>query len=183
MSSWAVVLSLSVLYLLCCPCDFSLLESWYYRDTWPGSSLSSRRAPRQTCHGRGANLRPPAQQAAALPKELSRQLIRWLFGTSTWPGARGAAILYSNIPVCPWVPLRAANRKRSSAVHWLTTILKMWLVDLQGLYSLKSKCTVHNTFYMTPHYISMKFNLFWLQCEWVFFIVLLNSVRHMCRIM
>jgi hypothetical protein len=53
-------------------------------------SLSSRRAPRQTCHGRGANLRPPAPQADALPKELSRQLISWLFGTSTWPEA-GAA--------------------------------------------------------------------------------------------
>ncbi len=62
---------------------------WLYRETWPGSSLSSRRAPRQTCHGHGANLRPPASQAAALPKELSRQLIRWLFGTSTWPGAGG----------------------------------------------------------------------------------------------
>ncbi len=54
----------------------------HYRETWPGSSLSSRRAPRQTCHGRGANLRPPAKQAATLPKKLSRQLIRWLFGTS-----------------------------------------------------------------------------------------------------
>jgi hypothetical protein len=47
----------------------------YYRETWPGSSLSSRRVPRQKCHGRGANLRPPAPQADALPKELSRQLI------------------------------------------------------------------------------------------------------------
>ena len=28
---------------------------------------------------------PPAPQAATLPKELSRQLISWLFGTSTWP--------------------------------------------------------------------------------------------------
>jgi hypothetical protein len=35
------------------------------------SSLSSRRAPRQTCQGRGANLRPPAPQASTLPKELS----------------------------------------------------------------------------------------------------------------
>ncbi len=31
--------------------------------------------PRDTCHSRGANLRPPAPQASALPKELSRQLI------------------------------------------------------------------------------------------------------------
>jgi hypothetical protein len=30
---------------------------------------------------------PPAPQADALPKELSRQLISWLFGTSTWAGA------------------------------------------------------------------------------------------------
>jgi hypothetical protein len=36
------------------------------------------------------NLRTPAPQAATLPKELSRQLISWLFGTSTWPEA-GAA--------------------------------------------------------------------------------------------
>ena len=55
------------------------------RETWPGSSLSSRRAPRQTCQGRGANLRPP--QADALPKELSRQLISWLFGASIWPSS------------------------------------------------------------------------------------------------
>jgi hypothetical protein len=41
-------------------------------------------------HGRGANLRPPAPQVDTLPKELSRQLISWLFGTSTWPEA-GAA--------------------------------------------------------------------------------------------
>ena len=41
--------------------------------------------PRDTCHSRCANLRPPAPQARALPKELSRQLICWLFGTSTWP--------------------------------------------------------------------------------------------------
>jgi hypothetical protein len=38
-------------------------------------------------------LRPPAPQAAALPKELSRQLIRWLFGPSIWvslkPASRG----------------------------------------------------------------------------------------------
>ncbi len=31
----------------------------------------------------GANLRPPAPQAATLPEELSRQFIRWLFGAST----------------------------------------------------------------------------------------------------
>ena len=31
--------------------------------------------PRDTCHSRGANLRPPAPQASTLPKELSRQLI------------------------------------------------------------------------------------------------------------
>jgi hypothetical protein len=31
--------------------------------------------PRDTCHSRGANLRPPAPQARTLPKELSRQLI------------------------------------------------------------------------------------------------------------
>ncbi len=31
--------------------------------------------PRDTCHSRGANLWPPAPQASALPKELSRQLI------------------------------------------------------------------------------------------------------------
>jgi hypothetical protein len=30
---------------------------------------------------------PPRMQADALPKELSRQLIRWLFGTSTWAEA------------------------------------------------------------------------------------------------
>jgi hypothetical protein len=54
--------------------------------------LSSRRATCRTTngHGRGANLRTPAPQAATLPKELSRQLISWLFGTSTWPEA-GAA--------------------------------------------------------------------------------------------
>ncbi len=34
--------------------------------------------------------RTSAPQADALPKELSRQLISWLFGTSTWPEA-GAA--------------------------------------------------------------------------------------------
>jgi hypothetical protein len=44
--------------------------------------------PRDTCHSRCANLRPPAPQARALPKELSRQLICWLFGTSTWPEGR-----------------------------------------------------------------------------------------------
>jgi hypothetical protein len=38
--------------------------------------------------GRGSP--PPAPQADALPKELSRQLISWLFRTSTWPEA-GAA--------------------------------------------------------------------------------------------
>ncbi|MFN9908603.1 MAG: hypothetical protein ACK56F_21165, partial [bacterium] len=41
----------------------------------------------QTCHGRGANLSTPAPHAATLPKELSRQLIRWLFRTSTWAEA------------------------------------------------------------------------------------------------
>ncbi len=46
----------------------------YYRETWSGSSLSSRRAPSQTCHGRGANLWPPARQAATLPIEQSKQL-------------------------------------------------------------------------------------------------------------
>jgi hypothetical protein len=73
----------------------------YYRETWPGSSLSSRRAPRQTCRGRGANLRPPAPQADALPKELSRQFISWLFGTSTWPeaGAAFGPLQYPNINV------------------------------------------------------------------------------------
>jgi hypothetical protein len=70
--------------------DLMGLDGQYYRETWPGSSLSSRRAPRQTCHRRGTNLRPPAPQADDLPKELSRQLISWLFGTSTWPEA-GAA--------------------------------------------------------------------------------------------
>jgi hypothetical protein len=35
-----------------------------------------------------AGREPP--QAATLPKELSRQLISWLFGTSSWPEA-GAA--------------------------------------------------------------------------------------------
>jgi hypothetical protein len=34
---------------------------------------------------RGANLRHLTPQATTLPKELSRQLIRWLFGTSTCP--------------------------------------------------------------------------------------------------
>ena len=59
----------------------------YYRETWPGSSLSSRRAPCRTNngYGRGANLRTPAPQAATLPKELSRQLISWIFRASTWP--------------------------------------------------------------------------------------------------
>jgi hypothetical protein len=38
----------------------------------------------------GRDLRPPAPQADALPKELSRQLISWLFGTSTWPEASAA---------------------------------------------------------------------------------------------
>ncbi len=66
---------------------FKSFLTLFYRETWPGSSLSSRRAPRQTCHGRGANLRPPAPQADALPKELSSQLISWLFGTSTWPSS------------------------------------------------------------------------------------------------
>ncbi len=47
----------------------------HYRETWPGSFLSSRRVPRQTCHGRGTNLRPPAPQVDTLPKEPSRQLI------------------------------------------------------------------------------------------------------------
>jgi hypothetical protein len=42
--------------------------------------------PRDTCHSQGANLRPPAPQARTLPNELCRQLICWLFGTSTWPG-------------------------------------------------------------------------------------------------
>ncbi len=31
--------------------------------------------PRDTCHSRGTNLRPPAMQVRTLPKELSRQLI------------------------------------------------------------------------------------------------------------
>ncbi len=75
---------------LASPRVFESGRGHHYRETWPGSSLSSRRAPRQTCHGRGANLRPPAPQADALPKELSRQLISWLFRTSTWPEA-GAA--------------------------------------------------------------------------------------------
>jgi hypothetical protein len=38
----------------------------------------------------GREPRTPAPPAATLPKELSRQLISWLFGTSTWPEA-GAA--------------------------------------------------------------------------------------------
>ncbi len=40
--------------------------------------------------GGARNSAPPAPQADALPKELSRQLISWLFGTSTWTEA-GAA--------------------------------------------------------------------------------------------
>jgi hypothetical protein len=52
-------------------------------------------------HGRGANLRPPAPQADALlvPKELSRQFISWLFGTSTWPeaGAAFGPLQYSTL--------------------------------------------------------------------------------------
>jgi hypothetical protein len=48
-----------------------------------------------------ANLRTPAPQAATLPKELSIQLISWLFGTSTWPEA-GAAFgpLYGRPSAC-----------------------------------------------------------------------------------
>ncbi len=75
----------------------------------PGSSLSSRRAPRQTCHSRGANLRSPALQAATLPKELSRQLIPWLFGNSTWPGScytarhlHGSPSAYAVYVGCTW---------------------------------------------------------------------------------
>ncbi len=66
---------------------FESRQGHHYRETWSGSSLSSREASRQTCHGRGVNLRPPAEQANALPKELSRQLISWLFGASTRPSS------------------------------------------------------------------------------------------------
>jgi hypothetical protein len=77
--------TLNVHQALCKSACFESRRGHHYRETCPGSSLSSRRAPRQTCPGRGANLRPPGDQADALTKELSRQLISWLFGASTWP--------------------------------------------------------------------------------------------------
>ncbi len=79
--------ALNVHQALCKSACFESRRGHHYRETWPGSSLSSRYASRQTRHGRGANLRPPAEQANALPKELSRQLISWLFWASTWPSS------------------------------------------------------------------------------------------------
>jgi hypothetical protein len=46
------------------------------------------------------NLQPPVPQAATLPKELSRQLIRWLFGTSTWPESGYTARPLQNFIFC-----------------------------------------------------------------------------------
>ncbi len=40
-----------------------------------------------------------ASQAGTLPKELSRQLIHWLFGTSSWPGGERPPMLYMAVPV------------------------------------------------------------------------------------
>jgi hypothetical protein len=52
--------------------------------------------PRDKCHSRGANLRPPAPQASALPKELSRQLIagysELLLGASGRPPTRAPPV-------------------------------------------------------------------------------------------
>jgi hypothetical protein len=65
----------------------------YCRENLPGSSLSSRRAPwRQTLSLPLPGIKPgsPASQAVTLPKGLSRQLIRLLFGSSTW------------LPECMW---------------------------------------------------------------------------------
>ncbi len=74
--------------------QYSIIERLDPSHPYP---LGERRDKHVTVRGRtsdllrrGANLWPPAPQAAALPKELSRQLIRRLFGTSTWlPSACG----------------------------------------------------------------------------------------------
>jgi hypothetical protein len=47
----------------------------------------------------------PASQAGTLPKELSRQLIHWLFGTSDWPGGERPPILFRAAPVHVYTPL------------------------------------------------------------------------------
>jgi hypothetical protein len=99
----------------------------HYKVTSPGSSLSSRRAPRQTCHGRGANLRHHALQAAALPKELSKQLIRWLFGTSTW------------LPQCMWCHTWTYLEAISGSYVAFTRIACKWsnLMDIREVHVLR----------------------------------------------
>jgi hypothetical protein len=44
---------------------------------------------------------PPALQADALPKELSRQLISWLFGASTWSSSTTTfgPLHYKKLPI------------------------------------------------------------------------------------
>ncbi len=61
----------------------NFFKSLYYRETWTGSTLSSRRAPWRTIiifPPPGIESGSPASHAGTLPKELSRQL-RWQFGT------------------------------------------------------------------------------------------------------
>jgi hypothetical protein len=64
-------------------------------------------------HGRGASLRTPAPKAATLPKELSRQLISWLFGTSTWPEA-GAAFGPLQCGHCEQIYLVYLSKRKAS---------------------------------------------------------------------
>jgi hypothetical protein len=69
--------------------------------------------PRDTCHSRGANLRPPAPQARALPKELSRQLIagysELLLGASGRPpqGSPSACVYMDSNGCRPNSPCKA----------------------------------------------------------------------------
>ena len=62
-----------------------------------------RRRDKHVTGGARTSAPPPAEQANALPKELSRQLISWLFGASNWPSSMttfGPLQVYLHIFAC-----------------------------------------------------------------------------------